>query len=83
MWAAPLVLLQKLRQFVLVPLTVATAPILAITQELDALDVALNVMAILFVFDLDDLAFAALLSRPQRAYLEGVQKENAEQILLK
>lgn len=72
-WAAPLVLVQKLRQFALVPLTVATAPILGITQELDALDVALNVMAILFVFDLDDLAFAALLSRPQRQYLEGVQ----------
>lgn len=68
-WAPPLVLSQKLRQLLLIPVTVATCPILAMTEGVESLEVALNVLATLFVFDLDDAAFNAVLSRSQRAYL--------------
>ena len=50
----------------------AAAPILALEEGLDALSVALNVMAILFIFEVDESSFNTFLSRPQRAYLEGV-----------
>ena len=71
-WAIPLLLLQKVRQLILIPFTVATVPILAFEEGINALSVALNVVAILFLFDVDDLAMGALLSKAQRAYLEGV-----------
>ena len=71
-WAPLLVVIHKLRQLVLLPLTLATAPIMAIEGGLNAEDVALNVMAILFILELDDGAFHSLCSRAQRAYLEGV-----------
>jgi hypothetical protein len=74
-WAPPLMAVQKARQLLLIPFTVATGPILAVEEGLDALSVALNVMAILFIFDVDDSAFSLLLSRPQRAYLESVSIE--------
>lgn len=42
-WSIPLLLIQRVRSQILVPLTVVTAPILAIENGLDALNVALNV----------------------------------------
>ena len=72
-WSAPLMIIQKMRQLVLVPFTVATGPILALEGGLDAESVALNVLAILFIFELDDGAFTSLFSRAQRQYLEAVE----------
>ena len=72
-WGTPLIFIQKCRQLVLVPFTVATGPILALEGGLDAESVALNVLAILFIFDLDDGAFNSLFSRAQRQYLESVE----------
>ena len=69
-WA---VFMAKLRRNVLAPITVATCPILAIEEGLDAVHMALNVMAILFVFDFDDAMFNHLLSKPQKAYVESVE----------
>ena len=43
----------RVRHDFLTPLIIATAPILALAG-LDALDVALNSLAILFIFDVDD-----------------------------
>jgi hypothetical protein len=74
-WSVPLLVLMRIRNQVLVPLVVVTAPILAIENGLDALSVALNVMAILFVFELDDGVFQALLTQHQKEYLEGVDIE--------
>ena len=71
LWTPLLVFLQKARQLVLIPLTVATAPILAIDDGVDALDVALNVMAIMFILDLDD-SVLTYLSRSQLQYLSKV-----------
>ena len=50
----PLILIEKLRLQVLVPVTVVTCPILAIENGVNAQSVALNVMAVLFIFDFDD-----------------------------
>ena len=72
-WSLPLYVIVRVRQHILVPLTVCTAPILAIEGGLEAMDVALNVMAILFIFDLDDGALTFLCSRAQRSYLETVE----------
>ena len=72
-WSGALILIQRLRHQFLVPLTVITAPILAVENGVDALNVALNVMAILFVFDFDDGAFNALLSQSQRDYFESIE----------
>ena len=72
-WSLPLFFILRVRQHILIPLTVATAPILAIEEGLNAMNVALNVMAILFIFDLDDGALTCLFSRAQRAYLETVE----------
>ena len=74
-WSFPLLLIMRIRNQVLAPLVVVTAPILAIENGLDALNVALNVMAILFVFEFDDGVFYGLLTQPQREYLEGVDIE--------
>jgi len=52
---------------------VASGPILAVHDGLDALNVALNVLAIVFVFEADDVLFAACLSTAQKAYLGTVQ----------
>lgn len=72
-WGFPLLVAQKARRNVLVPITVCTAPVLAIHSGVDALNVALNVMAILFVFDFDDSIFSIILSNRQKAYLETVE----------
>ena len=53
-WCVPLILIEKLRLQVLVPVTVVTCPILAIENGVNAQSVALNVMAVLFIFDFDD-----------------------------
>jgi hypothetical protein len=73
LWAIPLLLIQRGRYLMLVPITVMCSPILAIQDGLDAKDVALNVMAILFVLDFDDGAFSCFLSKPQHKYLESVE----------
>jgi multisubunit Na+/H+ antiporter MnhB subunit len=71
-WSFPLMLIMRVRNQVLAPLVVVTAPILAIENGLNALNVALNVMAILFIFDFDDGVFLGLLTQQQREYLENV-----------
>jgi len=71
-WAFVLELITRTRQLVLVPLTLATAPVLALDGGLDALNAALNVMAVLFIYDVDDYALKVLFSGPQRKYFEEV-----------
>ena len=72
-WSFPLLLIMRVRNQLLAPLVVVTAPILAIENGLNALNVALNVMAILFIFDFDDGVFIGLLTQRQREYLENVE----------
>lgn len=72
-WGFPMLAVQKCRQLLLVPITLSTAPILAIESGLDALSMALNVMAILFIMEVDESCFAYFFSRPQREYLESVE----------
>jgi len=72
-WGPAVIAIQCIRQQLLVPMVTATAPLLALCVGLDALTVALNVLAVTFVLDFDEGAFQSLLSRPQRAYLETVE----------
>ena len=71
-WGLAVLVIQKIRVQVFIPLTVLTAPILAIGSgdDVNALNIALNVMAILFVFDFDDGVYNTLLNQQQREYLE-------------
>ena len=84
-WSLLLFFILRVRQHILIPLTVATAPILAIEEGLNAMNVALNVMAILFIFDLDDGALTCLFSRTARLPRDGRdphRRERAEPLRL-
>ena len=59
-------MIEKLRLQLLVPITVVTCPILAVENGVDAQAVALNVMAVLFVFDFDDGVFSTLFTARQQ-----------------
>lgn len=73
MWWLPLVMMQRVRVVALLPLAAVTGPMLAITEGIDAFNSALNVMAILFILDVDDLFFPFLLSGHQQRMVEAIE----------
>jgi len=68
-----LTLTQKFRCGMLIPLVLTTVPVLAFENDLSAFSLALNCLAILFIFDVDDQAVDFLLNQKQKAYLEQVE----------
>ena len=50
-----------------------TAPLLAVTSGIDAFNSALNLLAILFVLDADDLIYSAFFAKHQRAAIEAIE----------
>lgn len=59
------------RQFLLVPLNLAAAPLFVLHSGGDALNMCLNTVAVLFVLEVDDLAVASGLGRRALALLEA------------
>jgi len=72
-WVMMLTLTQKFRCGMLLPLVLTTVPVLAYENDMTAYSLALNCLAILFIFDVDDQAVDFLLNHKQKAYLEQVE----------
>ena len=71
-WGFTLLLFQKWRHEFFLPLCLASAPILAIENNVNSYQIALNSLAVLFVLDVDDQLFSYAYSTRQRATLESV-----------
>ena len=65
------------RQFALVPLLMATVPTLTAYLAADSLSIVFNALAVLFVVEVDDFAYFAMISIPTRTEVE----EHAKPVL--
>merc|ERR1711924_214472 len=72
-WWLPLSFLQKLRLNALLPMVAVASPMLAVFNGIDAFDAALNVLAVLFILEVDDLAYTMALSKRQQELLESME----------
>jgi len=72
-WWLPLTVIQTLRLDALLPMVAATAPLLAVAVGMDAFNSALNLLAVLFVLDADDLVYSCVFARHQRCMIEAIE----------
>ena len=70
-----------LRQFVCLPLLLATIPLLVLTQGANAVGICMNTVAVLFLLDLDNLVYEYGINERTKTYLEvnaHIQLEDAD-----
>ena len=70
-----------LRQFVFLPLLLATIPLLVLTQGANAVGICMNTVAVLFLLDLDNLVYEYGINERTKTYLEvnaHIQLEDAD-----
>ena len=71
LWMVLLTELAFIRQTCIMPLVIATVPIFSLGMGMDALNVALNSLAVLFILEVDNTMYAMTLSPRQQEYLSG------------
>jgi len=80
-----LFLLTSIRQFVFLPILLGVVPMFILRIDSDALNICMNTVAVLFLLELDNLAFEHGLSRGMRAFFQaapplGLQKSDDLQL---
>ena len=73
LWLVCPYLVMCLRQFCLLPMVIATVPMFTLGLGMDALNVALNAMAVLFILEVDNAMYGVALTDRQREYLGTVE----------
>ena len=65
--------LMNFRDLCLLPLVIATVPIFALALGMDALNIALNALAVLFILEVDNSMFSVALTERQKGYFASVE----------
>jgi len=73
LWMFLLCEIASMRQFVVLPLVVTTVPLFALGMGMDALNVALNALAVLFILEVDNIMYSMLLSSKQQEYISSIE----------
>jgi len=68
-----LLMTQKIRHNYMIPTVLASAPILGLENQISSYQIALNALAILFIFDIDNQLFDYVYTTRQKAYLTAVE----------
>jgi len=73
LWRVLLFEIGLLRQCCVLPLVIATVPMFCLGMGMDALNVALNSLAVLFILEVDNSMFPMVLTASQQEYLATIE----------